>query len=45
MLLTQKFGTVSAAVTARLHSANSDTLTRWLARILSAETAEAVVEL
>jgi flagellar biosynthesis/type III secretory pathway protein FliH len=45
MQLTLKFGTLSAAATARLHSADSDTVTRWLACILSANSAEAVAEL
>ena len=45
MLLTMKFGSLSAAVTARLQAADVDTLGRWLARILTADSAEAVVEL
>jgi Putative transposase, YhgA-like len=45
MQLAMRFGPLSAAVTARLHSADADTLTRWLARILSADSAEAVVEI
>jgi len=45
MQLTMKFGSLSAAVTARLQAADVDTLGRWLARILTADSADAVVEL
>jgi predicted transposase/invertase (TIGR01784 family) len=45
MQLTQKFGPLPDAVAARLRSADSPSLTRWLARVLSADSAEGVVEL
>ena len=44
-LLTSRFGTLPAAVTARIQSADADTLKRWLNQILTGASPEAVVEL
>lgn len=43
-LLETRFGVLPAAVTARVRSADADTLLRWSARLLSAPTLEAVFE-
>jgi hypothetical protein len=42
-LLTLKFGTLSADITARLESANSDQLSQWADRILFADTLDEVL--
>ena len=43
-LLTAKFGAPSEALLARVATADEATLLRWLDRIISAETLEAVFE-
>jgi hypothetical protein len=44
-LMTLKFGPLSHAVRARIQAADLEKLDRWLERILSADTPDAVVEL
>ncbi|HTV21535.1 MAG TPA: hypothetical protein VMG12_22760 [Polyangiaceae bacterium] len=44
-LLTTRFGPLSRPVLARLQSADSETLQRWLDHFLSAPNADSVVEL
>lgn len=43
-LLTARFGTVPAAVSARIHAADKATLTRWAVRMLSASSLKDVLD-
>jgi hypothetical protein len=44
-VMTLRFGPLPEAVTARIHAADVEVLDRWLERVLTADSSDAVVEL